>query len=119
MTKLLSPLLASFILFACTTTENAKKIAGSWRGAAWTSNGQPIGQDPAVIAFTFGADGNYTYVNAGITERGLYQVQDNDVYTKPEGGEEIKVHIASITKDTLVFEMNRSGAPELLTLVRK
>ncbi|RYY39775.1 MAG: hypothetical protein EOO08_08875 [Chitinophagaceae bacterium] len=118
MRNLLLPLLAILLFAACTTTENAKKIAGHWHGASWTSNGQPIGQDASSISFSFNEDGTYSYVNAGERENGLYRVDADNVYTRPEGREEIMVKIARVTKDSLVFDMNRAGSAETLTLLR-
>ncbi|GAB4093378.1 lipocalin-like domain-containing protein [Flaviaesturariibacter terrae] len=118
MKKLLPTLAALLLLGSCTTTENAKKIAGHWRGASWLSNGQPTSQDPAAIEFTFAEDGNYSYVNGSVREHGLYRVDGDNLYTRPEGGQDIMVRIARAVPDTLVLDMNRAGTSETLTLVR-
>ncbi len=40
------------------------------------------------------------------------------LFTRPADQQEIMVKIAKLTMDTLIFDMNRSGQTELLTLRR-
>lgn len=110
---------STLLLASCSTTENAKKIEGNWRGASWLRDGQPNGQDASAISFHFDAAGNYTYVNSGQQEKGLYKVDDNNLYTTPAGGQEIMVKIVKLTADSLVFDMNRAGVAETMTLIRR
>ncbi|WP_165917292.1 lipocalin family protein [Flaviaesturariibacter aridisoli] len=112
-------ILATLLLGSCTTTDNAKKIEGNWRGASWLRDGQPFGQDASAITFTFDANGNYTYTNSGQQEKGLYKLDDNNLYTTPAGGQDIMVKIVKLTADSLVFDMNRAGVSETMTLLRK
>ena len=41
------------------------------------------------------------------------------LFTKPEGQAEIMVKISKLTNDSLVFDMNRGGTVEVLTLLKK
>jgi hypothetical protein len=41
------------------------------------------------------------------------------LFTKPGNQQEIMVKIKKLSDDTLIFDMNRSGQTELLTLVRE
>jgi hypothetical protein len=107
------------VLFSCNTTHNADLIAGDWKGAQWMVDGKPSANDATGTAFHFSADGNYTYDYAGSRESGLYKVDGDNLYTTPTGGQAIMVHIARLTKDSLVFDMNRSGRSETLILLRK
>ena len=83
------------------------------------SEGKPNGQNAAAVEFTFVADGNYTYVNEGQREAGLYKIEGQNLYTTPTGQQDIMVKILTLNKDSLVFDMNRSGTAETLTLLRK
>jgi hypothetical protein len=109
----------SVFLSACTTTENAKKLVGQWRGAAWTSNGVPVESQPIDVTFAFQEDGNYTYTNSGQKESGLYKIEGDNLYTTPAGQQAIMVKIVKLTADSLVFDMNRAGNSETMVLLRK
>ncbi|RYZ00403.1 MAG: hypothetical protein EOO11_01620 [Chitinophagaceae bacterium] len=111
--------LAGLLLFSCETAQNAGALVGSWQGAEWLVDGAPDAARARATAFTFKSDGNYTYTYAGTMETGLWKIQDDKLYTTPAGQQEMMVKIARVTKDSLVFDMNRSGRPETLTLVRQ
>jgi hypothetical protein len=107
-----------FYVAGCTTTENAKKLVGQWRGVAWISNGAPVENQPIDVNFAFLEDGNYTYTNSGQKESGLYRIEGDNLYTTPAGQEAIMVKIVKLTADSLVFDMNRAGSAETMVLVR-
>jgi hypothetical protein len=119
MKKFLVPALSVICLIACNTTQNAKMIVGNWSGTEWLVDGKPSDNDAAGTSFQFKEDGNYTYNYAGTIESGLYKLDGDNLYTTPAGGQTIMVHIMRLTKDTLQFDMNRSGRAETLTLLRK
>lgn len=114
---LLAATAAAFLTASCTTTENAGKIVGSWQGAEWLVDGKPA-NDAGSARFEFAADGNYTYTYNGAREAGLYEINEDKLFTTPAGGQKIMVRIARLTTDSLVFDMNRGGRAETLTLVR-
>lgn len=119
MKQVFSIALCALLLGACTTTENAKKIVGRWQGSSWLRNGQPFGQDASAISFQFDDAGNYTYTNAGQQEKGVYKLDNDNLYTTPAGGQDIMVKIVKLSADSLVFDMNRAGQAETMTLLRK
>ena len=114
-----------FILFAglicfssCANKENNKNIIGNWTGNEWLVNGSPSNRNVAETHFTFDDKGNYTYTYSGTEEKGTYKVENDMLFTKPGDQQEIMVKIKKLSTDTLIFDMNRSGQTELLTLLR-
>ncbi|GAA4338054.1 lipocalin family protein [Flaviaesturariibacter amylovorans] len=120
MRNLLMAAAAGLLLASCETAQNANALVGTWSGAEWLVDGKQVpARNAAATSFTFAEDGNYTYTNEGVVEKGLWKIQDDKLYTTPAGQTEMMVKIARVTKDSLVFDMNRGGLPETLTLVRK
>ena len=109
----------SFILNSCTNSENKSRLAGEWQGVKWLVGGNPSNYDVKQVHFKFAMDGGYSSDFGGDKEKGTYIVRDDKLYTTPDDQLEIMVKIAELTKDTLVFDMNRSGQAEILTLIRK
>lgn len=108
-----------FIAFACSNNENKQLLVGEWNGAEWLVAGNPSDYDAKQVHFNFTSDGGYNSDFGGDKEKGTYILRDNKLYTTPEGQLEIMVQIHKLTKDSLVFDMNRSGQAETLTLIRK
>ncbi len=114
-------ILSCSILFAsCSTNnENNLKIIGSWQGAEWLIDGKPSGRNIAQTGFSFDDKGNYSFTYGATIEKGTYKVENDMLFTKPENQKEIMVKINLLTTDSLVFDMNRGGQPETLTLLKK
>jgi len=93
---------------SCANTENNKKIVGRWAGIEWLSK----------ASFNFDEKGNYSFEYAGNKEEGTYKVENDMLFTKPANQQEIMVKIFKLTTDSLVFDMNRGGQAERLTLRR-
>ena len=110
-------LLIAFIT-GCASTENNKKIVGRWTGTEWLVNAAPssLRADQAFFVFDEKGASNFEYV--GNKEEGTYKVENDMLFTKPTNQQEIMVKIFKLTKDSLVFDMNRSGQAERLTLRR-
>lgn len=106
-------------IISCINTSNKKLLVGDWKGAEWLVDSNPSIYDAKKVFFHFGNDGGYSSDFGGDKEKGSYLLRDDKLYTTPDGQLEIMVQIAKLTKDSLVFNMNRSGQPETLTLVRK
>lgn len=106
-------------LFSCTTSKNNKFIIGNWSGAEWLIDGMPSNLDAAGTAFSFNANGEYSYLYSGNKQTGTYKVENDMLFTTPDGQQEMMVKILKLTKDSLIFDMNRGGRPESLTLLRK
>jgi hypothetical protein len=93
-------------------------IIGNWKGTKWLVNDQPSGRNAEAVKFSFDDRGNYTYDYSGISERGIYRIENDKLYTTAKDQLEIMVKISKLSKDNLIFDMGRSGQLETLFLIR-
>ncbi len=122
MNKIIFAFIVIFICLvqvSCTHSENEKLIAGSWQGTEWLVNGQPSARNVQKTAFSFDGKDKYSFDYGDTKESGTYKVENDMLFTTPQGQNEMMVKILKLTKDSLVFDMNRGGTPETLTLVKK
>ena len=122
MNKIIFAFIAVFLYLlqiSCTPSENVKLITGSWQGTEWLVNGQPSGRNVQQTAFSFDGKNKYSFDYGDTKESGTYKVENDMLFTTPQGQNEMMVKILKLTKDSLVFDMNRGGIPEMLTLVKK
>ena len=108
-----------FLLSCNNHSENNKLIVGNWSGTEWLINGNPSDRNVLGTHFTFNEKGAYSFEYSGNKEKGTYKIENDMLFTTPIGEQEIMVKIIKLTKDSLVFDMNRGGQPESLTLLRK
>lgn len=111
-------IIAMATLSACNSSGLEKQLEGNWTGVSWLSNGQPAAYDVSSAGFSFDTKGRYAYRYAETTEQGDWYLSGRELFTTPDGGTRMMVRIARLEGDTLVFDMNRGGTPERLTLVR-
>ena len=109
----------SISIFSCGDTTNNKLIIGSWQASEWLVRGEPSESNSNGTSFTFNDKGEYTFTHSGNIEKGTYKVENDMLFTTPDKENEMMVKIDKLTKDSLVFGMNRGGVEEVLTLVRK
>jgi hypothetical protein len=115
----LAPLIVVTLISACKENPAKTLLPGSWRGVEWLlETGNPT-HNAESARFVFREDGTYTYSYNDLTEQGKWYLVGNELYTTPDGGVKIMVKIPKITADSLVFDMNRGGMREQLTLVRE
>ena len=108
------------LLLSCNNnTVDNKLIIGNWSGVEWLINGQPSNRKVEATYFSFDDKGKYSFDYDGTKEEGTYKVENDMLFTTPKGNAEIMVKITKLTKDSLVFDMNRGGQPETLTLLHK
>ncbi len=120
--KCLTTMVASFILvfiISCGNTENNKLIIGNWQGVQWVVGGQPSENMTSQTSFSFDSTGVYSYQYGSNKETGTYKIANDELYTTPNNELEMMVKIIKLTADSMVFEMNRGGQSEELTLIRK
>ena len=110
---------AILLLTSCSDTKNNKLIIGKWKGTQWDSNGKTLERNVETTFFNFDEKGTYNFENNGNIESGNYKVENDNLFTTPKGQQEMMVKITKLTADSLVFDMNRSGMAETLTLVKK
>lgn len=111
--------IACFGIISCIQSENKEFLIGKWKGSEWLIDGNPSSYDAKNVHFEFMNSGGYTADFGGSKEKGTYILAEDKLYTTPEGQLEIMVEIAKLTKDSLVFNMNRSGQAEQLTLIKE
>lgn len=108
------------LLSGCKPDLSANKtIAGTWEGVNWVIQGEPNSLSPGQVQFTFTPPEAYTASNGGQTEKGVYRLDGDILYTTAEGLLQIKVRLERPDPDTLIMHMNRSGVEEVLTLVKR
>ncbi|HAN65107.1 MAG TPA: hypothetical protein DCQ34_01915 [Chitinophagaceae bacterium] len=105
-------------LHACGDTTNNTLIVGKWQAVSWTAGDQPSGNNATGTSFQFDSTGHYIFDYGATRQKGTYKVENNMLFTKAEGQQEIMVLIEKLTNDSLVFNMNRGGQAEKLSLVR-
>jgi hypothetical protein len=112
-------MLGMIFLTACFNKLDEKILYGEWKGAEWLVEGQSGDYDATSALFTFDDKGKYSFSYAGSGESGKYYINNNELFTTPDGGIKMMVKIEKLTTDSLVMEMNRGGTSETLTLVKK
>ena len=110
---------ATLVFIACGDQIDKKLLPGDWQGVEWIMAGQEGEIDASTAVFSFKPDGQYIYTYNDAVEKGKYYITNNELYTTPDGGTKMMVKIARLTQDSLVFNMNRGGQAETLTLLRK
>ncbi len=89
-------------------------IQGKWQALNWTTDsGEPRSVENVLFDFNGEA---YSAKLGARDEAGSFRLQGDKLYTKAEGQQEIMVKISQLTADSLIFEMNRGGVHEVLTL---
>jgi len=96
-------------------------LYGDWEGVAWTDADGKRVNDPSQVRFSFAEDAGYTADMGQQSEAGNFVFRDAKLYTTATGDRKVEkvVAVESLDGDTLVFNMNRSGNPELLVLARQ
>jgi len=119
--KTLLPILAITLLMACNTTdERLPLLYGDWRGIEW-SDGNNLNEEKASkVTFSFREDLSYSANFGNQEESGDFVFRDAMLYTTASGDRKVEkvVGVSSLDDEQLVLDMNRSGNPEKLVLVR-
>ena len=110
--------LIPLLCISCFDAKKKKLLLGEWTGVEWVSGSTPVPVNPENTIFQFDPDGHYSLKFEGNVETGKYAYANNQLFTTPDGGIRMMVKIEKLTDDTLIFNMNRGGQPERLTLVR-
>ena len=116
---IISFLLISFFLFACSSENANQRIVGQWQGITWNVNGQASDRNASNVHFEFKTDDSYIAAFGAQKEGGSFRLTDNKLYTTAKGQIEKMVQISLVSLDTMVMDMNRAGTVEQLVLVKK
>lgn len=116
--RLLLTVIIISALQSCGDTTNNTLIIGKWQAVSWTAGDQPSGNNASGTSFQFDSTGHYIFDYGATRQKGTYKVENNMLFTRAEGQQEIMVLIEKLTNDSLVFNMNRGGQAEKLSLVR-
>jgi len=120
MTKILNIALFTFcitLMTAC-ANENHEKVVGDWQGFSWIVEGKESNNNAAAVTFSFSSENQYEGSWGNKTEKGVFRMDGNKLYTTEDGKLEKMVKIEFLGSDTLVFHMNRMGTEEHLFLTR-
>lgn len=112
-----------FILgIGCEAKLNKQFLLGQWKAARILENGSPKALDLSQVRFEFKADERYYYHdNLNTTEAGRYYVVGEILFTTDttlQHPKEKSVKIAHLTADSLYFEMNAAGTPQVFELYK-
>lgn len=116
--RILSASLLLVLLVACSHFQKGELLYGQWKGAEWTVDGAAGQFDPTSVSFEFRPDGTYTARYGNQEESGTWWLEADKLFTSAEGQQTKKVRILQLSADTVVFDMNRAGVAEKLTLVK-
>ena len=119
MKNLFIAFFATMTLAACQQDLDSKLLLGNWQGAEWTVNGDAGQRDAASVKFTFNEDGTYSASYGSQTEKGTWYIAGDKLYTHAEGQQEKKVRLEELSATKVVFDMNRAGTAEKLTLEKE
>ena len=110
-------ILTLVFLTSCNAKWDKAFLIGDWNTIEWLKidSGEKISN---TMRFSFQDDDRYTVDYGSQKELGKYWIAGEYLHTVEDGKAEKKVRITKLNSDTLVFEMNRAGYLELVTLLR-
>lgn len=114
-----SILVITLFLSSCFVEHNKPLLIGNWSMISWTVQQTGDNITGQKMDMSFGEDDRYKVDYGTQEEVGKWWVAGNNLYTIEDGFAQKMVRITHLENDTLVFEMNRSGRIEIVTLVKK
>ncbi len=121
-TSILKYSICCFFLFgiiACGSGVDKTLLYGTWQAVSLEENGQPGTTDLSETRFIFDASGHYEYrSNINYKEQGTYFLDGKFLISKDTLQKAIpkSVKIEYLSADSLLFNMNSNGIPQLLGL---
>ncbi len=106
------------LLWACGgMSDPPEEILGQWKTHEWTID-QTGARISGKMDFTFDKDGGYQVDYGTQKEIGVFRVDGDRLYTTENGQARKYVKIKKLTKDSLIFGMNRAGRLETVVLIK-
>lgn len=122
MKNLLPFLMIIGLLINCKSGIDDTLIRGKWKAAAFVENGVPSDVDLSNVYFQFNENGSYEYFGTVQQEEaGRYYVLGRMLHTTDTTAAkafEKSVKIKMLTTDSLYFQMNAAGKPQIFQLYR-
>ena len=110
------------LLFGCTSKIDHSLLNGKWKAARIIENNTPKDLDLSLVSFEFFNDGRYKYHdNLKTEEAGRFYVVGEVLYTTDTTTThplEKSVRIALLSPDSLHFQMNAGGVPQVFELYK-
>ncbi len=112
-------LLIMYSVYACGSGLDKTLLHGTWQAVSLVENGQPGKTDLSQTQFIFLPTGGYEYRSSiNYKEQGTYFLDGKFLVSKDTLQEAIakSVKIEFLSSDSLLFNMNSNGVPQLLGL---
>ncbi len=97
---------------------DAADLIGNWKTASWMEN-HSNKKIPNQMDFTFQQDSLYEIDYGSLKEKGKYWIAGEYLHTIEDGQAEKKVRLIMVKRDSVIFEMNRTGKLETVILTKK
>lgn len=108
--------------FACKSAIEQDLLYGSWKAAAFIENGVANEVDLNNVQFDFNRDGSYRYHGTlKQEESGRFYTVGKILFTTDTTAiteQEKSVKIIKLTTDSLFFQMNAAGTPQIFQLYK-
>lgn len=104
-------------LLSCGSSLDASYLPGLWQTVDWkvVATGQRIDNK---MDFAFTTSDRYAVDYGSQKEEGSFYLAGEYLHTKEDSALEKSVRVSKLTRDTMIFEMNRAGSIEVVTLVK-
>jgi hypothetical protein len=105
------------VVSACASSLDASYLPGFWKTVEWkvVSSGQVIDNQ---MDFLFTTNDRYAVDYGSQREKGSFYLAGEYLHTKEDGALEKSVRVTKLTMDSMIFEMNRAGSIEVVTLIK-
>jgi len=117
--KCLISILTVFTILSCGNGLDKTLLHGTWQAVSLTENGQPGTTDLSQTQFVFHPSGTYEYrSNINYQEQGTYFLDGKFLVSRDTLRTAIpkSVKVEFLSADSLLFNMNSNGIPQLLGL---
>jgi len=119
MARLLFSAAVLFLISSCVVEKHKEPLIGDWTLSNWEVKSTKQKLSGQKMDFTFKDNDRYLVDYGSEQEKGDWRVAGNNLYTTEDDNVQKMVKITKLENDTLVFDMNRSGRLETVTLVKK
>jgi len=114
---IITSVILATVLMACQSKYDVKKLYGEWNLSEWVieSTGKKVSNK---MNMNFQKDGTYIIDYGSKKENGKFWIANEFLHTVETGKAEKKVKLLQLVQDSLMFQMNRAGQLEKVSLVK-